>query len=172
MRTCTACNETKPPTAFFKKTAKCKPCHYEAMRVYRRDNWDKCYETRKRYRARNPERMAELTRKSALKTRYGLTPAEYEQMFAAQGGACAICGTHPAAKRRLCVDHSHKTGKPRALLCDPCNAGLGAFRDSPELLRKAAEFIGAAMECLEENEILNPSRAATEGELNTNAPLS
>jgi hypothetical protein len=43
--------------------------------------------------------------------------------------------------KRLCVDHDHKTNKVRALLCDGCNKGLGAFSDSPALLRKAADYL-------------------------------
>lgn len=68
----------------------------------------------------------------------------YAFLFTLQKGCCAICGRHHSAfKRRLAVDHCHKTNKVRALLCAACNAGLGAFQDSPELLRKAANYIEA-----------------------------
>jgi hypothetical protein len=146
MRACTKCGEAKPATDFFPKSAQCKPCRYEVMRAYRKANWARCYETRKKYRSENRQRMAELTRKSALKQRYGLTPDEYAAMLAMQCGLCAICGGSPTPGRRLCVDHCHKSGKPRALLCDRCNAGLGAFRDRPDLLVKAAEFIRAYLD--------------------------
>lgn len=63
--------------------------------------------------------------------RYKLTPEQYEAMFAAQGRACAICGTQsPAHKNKWHVDHDHETGAVRGILCGHCNAGLGYFRDS------------------------------------------
>jgi hypothetical protein len=77
--------------------------------------------------------------------RYGLTIAEYEAMVAAQDGRCAICGCRPDGPSyhtgRLHVDHDHATGRRRRLLCNGCNVGLGAFRDDPEVLRRAAEYI-------------------------------
>jgi hypothetical protein len=61
-----------------------------------------------------------------------------------QGGRCAICGKVPRS-RRLAVDHDHKTGEVRGLLCASgdfgCNKGLGYFNDDPELLRRAYEYL-------------------------------
>jgi len=54
---------------------------------------------------------------------------------------CAIC--HSAPRARLHIDHNHKTGKYRGLLCDNCNLGLGHFKDSPALLAKAIEYLRA-----------------------------
>lgn len=54
---------------------------------------------------------------------YGLTVAEYQEMFVEQGGACAICGREESW--RLCVDHDHETGAVRALLCRACNTHVG-----------------------------------------------
>lgn len=70
---------------------------------------------------------------------YGLTPDQFERMLTAQGEACAIC--EDSCAERLCVDHDHATGRVRGLLCKPCNAGLGRFRDSAELLTRAARYI-------------------------------
>jgi Recombination endonuclease VII len=53
----------------------------------------------------------------------GITDADYEALLAAQGGGCAICG-NPPKTRRLHVDHDHKTGKVRGLLCHRCNRAL------------------------------------------------
>ncbi|WP_245627891.1 endonuclease VII domain-containing protein [Actinomadura oligospora] len=71
---------------------------------------------------------------------YGLERGEYDQLLAAQGGVCAICG-QPRAQR-LSVDHCHKAGYVRGLLCRMCNGRLlTAARDRPEVLRAAADYL-------------------------------
>ena len=65
---------------------------------------------------------------------YGLTSSEYEALFAAQGGRCAICRARPKSKR-LAVDHDHKSGAVRGLLCSRCNHDLmGSAWDSLALV--------------------------------------
>mgnify|MGYP001557048711 FL=1 len=93
-----------------------------------------------RYKERHPEQHSRNIRSNNLR-KYGLTIETFEAMHQAQGGKCAICQTQLGEGRRLHVDHCHKTGAVRALLCDKCNVGLGAFKDSPELLRSAARYI-------------------------------
>lgn len=66
-----------------------------------------------------------------------MTGAEADAMLDEQGGLCAICRSAPAVH----VDHDHGTGAVRALLCFNCNGGLGQFRDDPEILRAAAEYV-------------------------------
>lgn len=66
-------------------------------------------------------------------------------MLGEQGGVCAICGqketsTYRGKVRKLAVDHCHKTGRVRGLLCMNCNQGLGKFQHSHELLIKAATY--------------------------------
>lgn len=78
--------------------------------------------------------------------KYGLTPDRYEAMFRAQEGQCAICkrdirSFQSQYERQACIDHDHKTGKVRALLCHTCNAGLGMFYNNPEHLEKAAAYL-------------------------------
>jgi len=60
-----------------------------------------------------------------------------------QNGRCAICGTleENAPRKRLHIDHDYATNVIRALLCGPCNSGLGMFKDSPELLAEAAHYL-------------------------------
>ncbi|KPC90781.1 hypothetical protein ADL27_32410 [Streptomyces sp. NRRL F-6602] len=71
---------------------------------------------------------------------YGLKPGEYDRLFEAQGGACAICGGK--RRQRLSVDHDHKTGLVRGLCCRLCNGRLlTAARDRPEVLRAAADYL-------------------------------
>lgn len=78
-----------------------------------------------------------------LQRKYGLSLGEYEKMLQNQNGHCAICGTteFSGKGKKPHVDHCHKTGKIRALLCNQCNVGLGAFRDSPELMEAAINYI-------------------------------
>lgn len=63
--------------------------------------------------------------------RYGLTPDDYDDMLAAQLGCCAICGTQETGDRweTFHVDHCHRTGVVRALLCSRCNLKLGIVED-------------------------------------------
>jgi len=60
---------------------------------------------------------------------YGLEPGEYDELYQFQHGRCAICFRATGRTRRLSVDHDHKTGHVRGLLCRPCNDLLGHLRD-------------------------------------------
>jgi hypothetical protein len=68
---------------------------------------------------------------------YGLTTADVQALIDAQGGLCAICEERPAVH----VDHDHVTGQVRGVLCFPCNAALGQFRDRIDLLARAARYL-------------------------------
>lgn len=77
-----------------------------------------------------------------LYRKYNMTIDDYNQMFDNQEGKCKICGTHKLElKRRLSVDHCHKTGKIRGLLCSNCNHGLGSFKDSVSFLENAINYL-------------------------------
>lgn len=85
------------------------------------------------------ERMTKATRKSQLKTYYGITEEDYERMFKEQEGKCAICGL--TSKKKLNIDHCHISGKVRGLLCWNCNIGLGYFKDNLENLQNAIKYL-------------------------------
>jgi hypothetical protein len=92
------------------------------------------------------ERNAKDINTRAIARYHGLDVPTYEDMFEAQDNQCAICGKEETRKlkgtvMRLCVDHDHKTGKIRSLLCHDCNSGLGKFYDSADLLTKAAIYL-------------------------------
>jgi hypothetical protein len=74
--------------------------------------------------------------------KYGLdlTIAQYNKMLIEQEGRCSICGGN-RAKRKLAVDHDHKTGKIRGLICGVCNTLLGMADDDTELLQSAIEYL-------------------------------
>lgn len=77
-------------------------------------------------------------------SRYGMTLEEYDVLLASQNGVCPICGgTRSGGDRRMPVDHCHVTGKVRGILCDPCNKGLGHFKDDLERLRAAVAYLEA-----------------------------
>jgi hypothetical protein len=74
----------------------------------------------------------------------GFTAEDYDRLLAAQGGGCAICKAPPKT-RRLHVDHDHKTGAVRGLLCHRCNRGLPTWV-SPDWLLKAATYVAAGQQ--------------------------
>lgn len=81
------------------------------------------------------------THEKRVQKEYGLKPGEYGQLYLAQGGQCAFgCGA-TGASRKLSVDHDHKTGLVRGLLCRPCNDLLGHLRDDPERARLIITYL-------------------------------
>ncbi|WP_442953996.1 endonuclease VII domain-containing protein [Parvimonas sp. M20] len=66
---------------------------------------------------------------------------EYAHLLEAQGHKCAICAGDISEKGKAYMDHCHTSGKARGWLCSRCNSGLGFFRDSPELMAKAIEYV-------------------------------
>jgi hypothetical protein len=83
------------------------------------------------------------TKDRSLERRYNSSLEEYQNLLNLQNYKCAICDTDkPGGPTNMfVVDHCHKTGKIRGLLCNHCNTGIGKLHDSPVLLRKAAEYI-------------------------------
>lgn len=95
-------------------------------------------------RRRHPHREVAYTRKHVLKTRYGMTPEQYDALASAQGGVCAICRGTNSRNVRLPVDHDHATNRVRGLLCERCNLALGQFADDPRLLQSAIDYLARA----------------------------
>jgi hypothetical protein len=88
------------------------------------------------------QRTKEQRRKASLRAKYKISESDYMLLNEVQGGLCAICGRKPSGKRPvLCIDHCHKTGRIRGLLCMNCNSGLGYFHDNPERMQKAARYL-------------------------------
>ncbi|MEU3476467.1 endonuclease VII domain-containing protein [Rhodococcus sp. NPDC006774] len=81
-------------------------------------------------------------RNRTLLRKYGITADQYDGMVVAQDGKCAACNE----TAKLVVDHCHKSGKVRALLCDRCNRLLGVADDRIELLQAAIAFLGVHKE--------------------------
>jgi hypothetical protein len=88
-------------------------------------------------------RLKEALRKRRhdLWKKFALIPEQYEAASERQGGVCSICKKKCQTNERLAVDHDHATGHYRGLLCRKCNNALGLFSDSPEILRRAADYL-------------------------------
>lgn len=113
-------------------------------------------EAYKRFHAKHKDRIAEKRRENydpekerwlRLFYKYGITKDQYNVMWENQEGCCAICDLHQSESDRvLVVDHCHTTGEIRGLLCHICNSGIGKLKDSPMLLRKAADYLESVNE--------------------------
>lgn len=113
----------------------------EYTRTYYQRNREKLRAYQKDWRSKHRRATrGEYSFKLNLRDRFGLTVEQYNSMLEAQGGVCAIC-KRPKRKRRLAVDHDHKTGMIRGLLCSPCNTSLGGFGDNSETLTNAIVYL-------------------------------
>lgn len=117
------------------------------VRQWRIENPDKLMELRKTEcaheklrRKENPDRYKLRDQKTDLKRKYGLTVEQYDDMVKSQNGVCAIC-KQPPGKKRLAVDHCHKTGKNRELLCSPCNTALHKMEQEIEWADAARNYL-------------------------------
>jgi hypothetical protein len=94
-----------------------------------------------RDRPEGREKLRRVRRNYILKLRYDVSLQEFNRMLGLQNGRCAICGKVPDEGRSPALDHDHETGEARGILCHHCNAGLGHFREDPDIMRKAAEYL-------------------------------
>lgn len=158
-QTCQQDREFYPSDVARNQWSRCKECRKAAWRLaYQQDpsKFNKPYkkraETVSKYRAARRRRSEEFrqreiasNRRQALK-RYGLSEDQYAQLLQDQHGVCAICGKPETSvrmgrTRALAVDHDHRAGDVRGLLCRRCNTGLGLFFDDPATLRRAALYL-------------------------------
>ena len=124
---CSKCGSVRPSSEFFKDkrqrdglSTHCKDCQRKAIKHWSEVHWE-----------------------YILSRDYGISPEQYHQALADQNNTCAICHREEFSNRtnKLCVDHDHKTGKFRGLLCSRCNRCIGRFEDDPILLRAAASYL-------------------------------
>ena len=130
--------------------------HKESLRANKREYYKKNREATLRriaeYRQKNKK---EFTAQQAwyrkqsgrdilarnLKRGYGITVDQYWEMLVLQLGCCRICGKQLVGAKEPCVDHCHKTGRVRGLLCMACNKGIGLLLDDPNILRNALKYL-------------------------------
>jgi hypothetical protein len=113
---------------------------------WRRERTRKRMADEKKMRVLHPEKWKRRVRQTNLRNNYQMSLDEYDAMFEAQKGLCAICCKPETSKlrgvvKRLAVDHDHSTGKVRDLLCNACNRAIGLMRENPEVFYKAAEYL-------------------------------
>ena len=97
----------------------------------------------KRWKRKKKKEDTDYFRRVALRYHYGITSEDYDKIFRTQCGKCAICARKLTGHKwkNLCVDHDHKTGMIRGLLCHTCNRGLGLFNDSVNHLLTAVKYL-------------------------------
>ena len=142
MKKCATCGEEKSLEDFHKQSRSkdgrqrvCKECNTASVKRWQKDNPERYAEY---YKSRDAIYSAD-SRKRAKK--YGMTPEELSEFLLSTDGVCTICGRHP--NNWLVVDHCHKTGKVRGVLCEKCNQALGLMDDNAEYLESAIAYLKA-----------------------------
>lgn len=119
---------------------RCKDCAAEGITTARNapHPGPRC-QTHHRARRKATRKQAADRRVEAV---YGITGAEYEAIYRAQGGRCYICRRATGKVKRLAVDHNHRTGEVRGLLCGPCNHGVvGHLRENRASIRRLYQYL-------------------------------
>lgn len=134
MKQCTKCKEIKSLDSFYPKkrktkigfTSNCKDC----FNLYRFE-----------YYKQNPDKKKLTNRKSQL-VKYKLTIDQFDQLYLKQQGRCLGCDVHQSElNKRISVDHCHKTGQVRGLLCQPCNTILGLCKEDQIILSNLINYL-------------------------------
>jgi len=134
MKKCSRCNQEKE-LSFFNKdkqrkdghSHRCSACHSEVV---------------KESKLRNPERTKKVAYKAHIKHMYGVDIKWVEQRLKEHNYKCKICSTDMQLHTNtVAIDHCHKTGKVRDIVCKKCNSAMGQFNDDPELIAKAIDYL-------------------------------
>jgi Recombination endonuclease VII len=142
---CSGCQTEKPVSEFHRNRVmadglanQCRVCTAASKKKWSKS--ERGIATQKRYA--HTEVALRNQRKCALRKKYGMSIEDYDRMLAAQGGVCGICQKPSKRKNGLFdVDHDHRTGRVRGLLCHGCNTLLALAGDSAEVLRRTAAFL-------------------------------
>lgn len=129
LQPCPVCKTTDNP----KSTSKghlCKPCASDRAKAWHKNNPEKYFFNQ-------------------IKAKYGISKQDYLNMKEAQNNKCAICFEEETApntwkedlSRRLAIDHDHRTGLVRGLLCYRCNTTLGKVDDNIKLLQNMIAYL-------------------------------
>ena len=158
---CTKCGKEKPLAAFYltrnSPCSSCKTCMKAATRAYRIANRARVVDYRRQHYHKNREAILACRREGKpqilsqchnwkLAGKSGIRIATYNEMLFSQDGRCAICGQPETAVQHgkikaLAVDHKHKTGQIRGLLCQRCNMLLGFAGDNTKILEAVVVYL-------------------------------
>lgn len=145
-KTCNVCKLNKPLDDFYicrkswggeihiGRQGYCKGCNKVQRAKWLKKNLQKNKDRRKYLRTLDKTRV----KNSELKSHYGITLDDYNNLIKIQDNKCKICDKYI---EKLCIDHCHTTGKVRGLLCKYCNSGLGFFKDSLQSLKSAIQYL-------------------------------
>lgn len=129
MKKCIKCKKLLPPVKFYRSVRAsdglqtyCKDCSGRYQKKNRKKyDWHK-------YSKNWREAHADIVHGYYVKRNYNLSREEFDILVENQHGKCALCNKPPEGRfKRLSVDHDHKNGKVRGLLCVSCNLGLGIY---------------------------------------------
>lgn len=146
-RTCTKCKIIQPLTNYNRKrrdglNAQCKKCIAIYNKIYISKNKDRYNENSKRWRDKNVLKARQSVKEWKLKINYGITQQEYNEIAEKQNWVCKICKRKSSEfKFALSVDHNHKTGIMRGLLCSNCNIMLGLAKENIQTLLEAINYL-------------------------------
>lgn len=121
---------------------RCKDCTRKRVNEWCNNNKEKRKKYKKDYRQKHKERLKNMDIGYRLKKEYNLTLNQKNQMIKDQNGLCYCCkkelGTNPNNNH---VDHDHKTGRIRKILCSRCNITIGGLKEDPILTQQILDYI-------------------------------
>ena len=142
MKTCNVCGETKPLSDYYPTQFKSKQF---PDKIYYHGKCKSCF-----IKEKQKDYTPEKGRDKNLRHSYGITLQEYNQMLTNQDSKCATCGTTEPGGRKsgrgggadvFVVDHCHKTGEVRGLLCHSCNRSMGLLGDNVSILSEMIKYL-------------------------------
>jgi hypothetical protein len=139
------------PEGKFGKQPRCRKCCNLANKEFEKKFPEKARQHDINWRSKNTDKVKGYTNKYAranrpkqrewfLRTKYGITPEQWDEILKSQNGVCAICKTCPE-NGLWHTDHNHTTNKARGILCSRCNHALGLFKESSKSLLSAIAYL-------------------------------
>lgn len=126
--------------------------NFKTARQYRKDKvyeylYSYCFVCASEKERHRWDKLSKADQKEKwLKRKYDISFAEYEDIFLQQGGKCQTCNKNIHIetvndKNSACVDHCHRTGKIRGLLCNHCNRALGLLKEDVSTITNILNYI-------------------------------
>lgn len=149
IKVCKKCLRELPRSSFsirqsrpgvYKRRPRCRECEALATREHRNRNPGQNAASKKRYNQANPSALRRWAKRRFC-YRIGIDPNRIEEYIRRHHGKCEICGGHTDEIGTLALDHDHKTGVFRGLLCSSCNLALGQFGDDAKRLESAIAYL-------------------------------